>query len=307
MRLFVLTPSLLVGALGACAGPVSQPVIAPSAGSASSPASAPSPLAAVSKSAAEVSAKADEMGMTGVLSEEAFAALHALRTDGAPSPRGQAVALSDGSAAYLSLPAGDGPHPAVIVIHEWWGLNDHIRHWADRLAADGYAALAVDLYGGRVATAREDALAYMKSVDQTKGRATLVAARDFLRTDQRVRAASIGSIGWCFGGGWSLQAALTMSDLDAAVIYYGRLVTDPDALSKIEAKVLGVFGNLDRGIPPSAVDAFEKAMTEAGRDLKVLRYDANHAFANPSSARYDKAAATEAFTEVRAFLAAHLK
>ena len=98
-----------------------------------------------------------------------------------------------------------------------------------------------------------------------------------------------------------------MANLTAAVIYYGRLINDPDALAPIRAEILGVFGNQDRGIPPAAVDEFEKAMATAGKSLKVLRFDAKHAFANPSSARYDQAAAERAFGEVRAFLAAQLK
>ena len=159
------------------------------------------------------------------------------------------------------------------------------------------------MYGGQVATKPDDAMKYMKAVDADKGKATLFAARDFLRNDPRINAPKLASIGWCFGGGWSLQAALNLPKLDAAVIYYGRLVTDSDVLKGINANVLGVFGNLDRGIPPESVDAFEAAMKTAGRSLKVLRYDANHAFANPSSGRYDQASATKAFAEVQAFLA----
>ena len=252
-------------------------------------------------------AAAGDTGPTGILSEEAFKALHVHREDAPPPARGTEMKLSDGTRAYLSLPKGDGPHPGLIVIHEWWGLNDNIRHWADRLAADGYAAVAVDMYGGQVATQPNDAMTYMKAVKADAAKTTLLAADRFLRNDPRVKAPTVGSIGWCFGGGWSLQAALNMPALDAAVIYYGRLVTDADKLKPIQAKVLGVFGNLDRGIPPASVDAFEKAMTDAGRDVKILRYEANHAFANPSSGRYDEASAKAAFAEVRTFLAATLK
>ena len=291
----------------ACATQPGAPVNGASSTDAAASMPSSTDAAASMPSSADAASVAQSAGLTGVLSEEAFAALHALRTDAAPRLAGAQVTLSDGTSAYLSVPPGDGPHPGVIVIHEWWGLNDHIRHWADRLAADGYAALAVDLYRGRVATAREDALKYMKSVDQAQGRATIQAARDFLKSDPRARASRVGAIGWCFGGGWSLQAALTLPDLKAAVIYYGRLVTDSAALSQINANVLGVFGNHDRGIPPSAVDAFEKAMADAGRSLRVLRFEANHAFANPSSARYDATSAEKAFGAVRAFLASNLK
>jgi len=134
------------------------------------------------------------------------------------------------------LPEGaTAPLPAVIVIHEWWGLNDHVRHWADRLAADGYAALAVDLYGGKVATTPDEAMAAMKSVDEAKAKAKsmLAAAHRFLADDPRIDAKRRGVIGWCFGGAWSLQHAIAEADLDAAVIYYGRLSTEPAQLAKI--------------------------------------------------------------------------
>ncbi|MEL7369498.1 MAG: dienelactone hydrolase family protein [Myxococcota bacterium] len=294
MRIAVLTSLFLF----ACAAPAVE-----------GPASrAASQAASVANKASSMAASAPaEMGLTGILGEEAFKALHVLRTDLPPRARGKDMKLSDGSAAYLSLPAGDGPHPGVIVIHEWWGLNDNIRHWADRLAADGYAALAVDLYAGRVATVPNDAMTFMKSVKADEAKATLMAAYKMLTTDDRIKAPKVGSIGWCFGGGWSLQAALNMPALDAAVIYYGRLVTDAKALGAINAKALGIFGNLDKGIPPASVDAFEAAMKTAGRDLKVLRFDANHAFANPSSGRYDQPSAEKAFAAVRTFFSANLK
>ena len=114
-------------------------------------------------------------------------------------------------------------------------------------------------------------------------------------------------VGWCFGGGWSLQHALQAPDLDGAVIYYGRLVTDPVQLKAIKAPLLGVFGDQDRGIPPKVVNAFAKALDEAGVKHTILRYDAQHAFANPSSGRYDAKAAEDAWKKVRAFLAKRLK
>ena len=115
----------------------------------------------------------------------------------------------------------------------------------------------------------------------------------------RVKATRRACIGWCFGGGWSLQLALHEPKLDAAVIYYGRLVDDVEQLRGIRAPVLGIFGDKDRGIPPTAVDAFAKAMEQAGRDCRIVSYDADHAFANPSGANYDQANATKAWTEVR--------
>lgn len=244
---------------------------------------------------------------TGILSEQDFAALHELTEAQAPPPRGETIELAGGK-AYLSLPEGAAaPLPAVVVIHEWWGLNDHIRHWTDRLAADGYAALAVDLYDGAVATDRDQALALMKGVDEARARAVLDAAHRFLAEDPRVEASKRGVVGWCFGGGWSLQHALRQPDLDAAIVYYGHLETDPAVLAKIQAPLMGVFGNQDAGIPPAAVDAFEAAMKKAGKSLELHRYDAQHAFANPSSGRYNPEAAEDAWAHARAFFGQHLR
>lgn len=243
---------------------------------------------------------------TGPLDETAFKALHQLRTDQAPTLRGQTIDLAGGK-AYLSLPAGQPPFPALLVIHEWWGMNQHIEHWADRLAGAGYAALAIDLYGGKVATTPDEAMAAMKAVDKAQAAATITAGLDLLARDPRITAAHRGVIGWCFGGGWSLQTALAHPELDAAVIYYGQLETDPAKLGAIKAKVLGVFGTRDTGIPPASVDAFEAGLEQAGVDGRVLRYDADHAFANPSGARYDEPAATAAWAEVERFLAANLR
>ena len=195
----------------------------------------------------------------------------------------------------------------MIVIHEWWGLNDHIRHYADRLAAEGYAAIAVDLYDGKVATTPEEAMGLVKSVDEARAKEVLAAAHAFLAQDQRVSASKRGAIGWCFGGAWSLQHAIATPDLDAAVIYYGRLVDDPAQLGKIRADVLAIFGKQDQSIPMEAVDRFEAAMKKAGRSIAVHRYDANHAFANPSSPRYEQAAAADAWEQTRKFFAEHLR
>lgn len=239
---------------------------------------------------------------TGPLTEEQFKALHPPPA-AAPMPgRGTAIQLA-GSRAYLSLPGGEGPFPAILVIHEWWGLNAHIEHWADRLASAGWAALAVDLYGGVVATDRDTAMAAVKAVDRTKAAATIKAGLDFLAGDPRVRAPKRAVIGWCFGGGWSLQTALAHPDLDGAIIYYGQLETDPAKLAAIKARVLGVFGKRDAGIPPEQVSAFEAGLKQAGVRAEILSYDAEHGFANPSNPKYDQINAAAAWNHVLAFLA----
>ncbi|KIG17859.1 Dienelactone hydrolase family protein [Enhygromyxa salina] len=244
---------------------------------------------------------------TGILSEDAFAALHQLTEAEAPPLHGQTIELGGGH-AYLALPEGaTGPVPAVVVIHEWWGLNDHIRHWADRLAEDGYAALAVDLYAGGVATDPQGAMSLMKTVDPAQAQAMLSAAHEFLATDPRIQAPHQAVIGWCFGGGWSLRDAIATPGLDAAVIYYGNPVTDPAELAKIEAPLLGVFANDDQAIPPAVVDELATALEGAGKSIELHRYDAQHAFANPSNARYQQAEAADAWAHTRRFLAKHLR
>lgn len=251
---------------------------------------------------------------TGVLDEKEFAALHELSQAEVPELHGADIRLrvpTEGGdeareeTAYLSLPEGR-PRGGVVVIHEWWGLNRHVRNWTDRLAADGYAALAVDLYGGVVATDRDGASAAVRGVVAEDALATLRAAHRFLVEDERIEAERTGVVGWCFGGGWSLQLAIAEPELDAAVVYYGRLVDDVETLGRIRAPVLGVFGTEDRGIPVEGVLGFADAMKRAGREFELRMYDAEHAFANPSSARYDAEHAAEAWVEVRTFFREHL-
>jgi carboxymethylenebutenolidase len=251
--------------------------------------------------------QAEPTPITGPLSEEQFKALHTLKEGAAPPPCGTTVDLA-GTRAYLSLPPNQkAPYPGIIVIHEWWGLNNHIQHYSDRLAAEGYAALAVDLYGGKIATSPDTALAYVKAVDPAAALRIMQAADLFLTQDTRVRAPKRGAIGWCFGGGMALQLALKAPDLSAVVMYYGQPVMDPAELKAIKAPLLGIFGNLDGSIPPKTVNEFEKALKDAGVKHEILRYDAEHAFANPSNPHYDLVHAAEAWERVRSFLARELK
>lgn len=197
--------------------------------------------------------------------------------------------------------------PGIIVIHEWWGLNDNIRRMADKLAAEGYTALAVDLYNGRVAKSPDSAGTYARSVKQEQAIDNLTQAYNYLSEDQG--AGNIGVIGWCFGGGWSLRAALAHPrKIDATVIYYGRLVTDPDRLQKLQMPVLGIFGGEDEGIPPKTVRQFETALNKAGVSNSIHIYEgAGHAFANPSGERYVEEAARDAWQKTTSFFEKHLK
>jgi len=209
---------------------------------------------------------------------------------------------------YLAKPEGaEGDLPGIIVIHEWWGLNDNIRMMTRRLAGEGYVALAVDLYNGKVAESPDSAGTYARSVEQEPALDNLTQAYNYL-TENR-NAKMVGSIGWCFGGGWSLQTALAMPEMiDATVIYYGRLVTNKDRLEKLTMPILGIFGAEDDGIPPSAVNEFEAALNDVGVTNSIHIYDgAGHAFANPSGNRYKKDAAEDAWMKTTAFFEEHLK
>lgn len=210
---------------------------------------------------------------------------------------------------FLARPADAAADaPGMIVIHEWWGLNENIESMARQLAGEGYLALAVDLYGGRVAEDRDTARALMT---EAGGRREAVEQnlRDAYAYLTGQGATKVGSIGWCFGGGWSLQTALLLPDqLAAAVVYYGRLETDRDRLATLTAPVLGHFGSEDQGIPIDGVRAFETALTELGKDARIHVYEgANHAFANPSGGRYDAAAAEQAWERTSTFLEEILK
>lgn len=209
---------------------------------------------------------------------------------------------------YLAKPAdAASSSPGIIVIHEWWGLNDNIRMMTDKLAGEGYTALAVDMYYGKVAESPDSAGTYARSVNQDEAVDNLTQAYNFLNGEQG--AENIGVIGWCFGGAWSLQTALAHPQkIDATVIYYGRLVTDAQQLEKLQMPVLGIFGAEDDGIPPKTVNAFESALNEAGVSNSIHIYEnAGHAFANPSGTRYNKEAAEDAWEKTTRFLEANLK
>jgi carboxymethylenebutenolidase len=271
---------------------------------ASKPEAEPPKPAAATPAAAAAPAPAPEP--LGGLTEEQFKAMHQPPAGTTIQPRGQMIDLA-GTKAYLSLPDGQPPFPGITVIHEWWGLNDNIKLWADRLADSGYAALAVDLYGGVVATKADAAMEAMSGVNPEKARAILLAAHQFLKDDPRVSAPRRASIGWCFGGGQSLQLAIAAPDLDACVIYYGQPVLDPTQLAKIHAAILGHFGTQDQSIPQMKLDDFDAALTKAGVAHEIKRYDAPHAFANPSNPAYDQVNAAAAWETTQAFLAKRLR
>lgn len=209
----------------------------------------------------------------------------------------------------LYTPEGKGPFPALVVIHEWWGLNDWVKEQASKLADQGYVTLAVDLYRGQVATTAEEAHELMRGVPSDRAQRDLQAAFEYLASDSSVRKNKIGSIGWCMGGGYSLDLALAEPRSAATVINYGHLASDASTLQKIQAPVLGIFGAQDRGIPVDSVRKFEKDLKSQGKSVEVVIYDdAGHAFENPNNKDgYRAADAQDAWNKTIAFLARNLK
>ena len=220
-------------------------------------------------------------------------------------------ATVDGEAVtgYFARPeAGGDSLPGLIVIQEWWGLNENVEAMARRLAGEGYQALAVDLYGGEVAETPDGAMQLMQAAMEREAALTdnLRQAHAYLT---EAGAPRVGTIGWCFGGMWSLRTALALPDaVDATVMYYGRPVTDAGQLGALTMPVLALFGGADESIPQSTVEAFDDALTQARVAHEVVVYPgAAHAFANPSGQAYDPEAAENAWDRTTSFFAAYLK
>jgi carboxymethylenebutenolidase len=209
----------------------------------------------------------------------------------------------------LYTPEGKGPFPAIIVIHEWWGLNDWVKEQASKLADEGYVALAIDLYRGKVATTPDQAHEIMRGVPEDRAKRDLHAAFEFLQAQPNVKKDRIASIGWCMGGGYSLDVALQEPTLRAAVINYGHLATAPESLKKINAAILGNFGGKDQGIPPEDVKKFEQTLKQDGKKVDIKIYpDAGHAFENPNNKTgYRAADADDAWQRTVSFLSNTLK
>jgi carboxymethylenebutenolidase len=224
----------------------------------------------------------------------------------------QAVTFPSGDETahgFLFLPKGPGPHPAVIVIQEWWGVTDWIKQQAASFASRGYVALAVDLYRGKVADTPDLAHELMRGLPQDQGVRDLTAGFQFLASRHDVKRDRIGAVGWCMGGGFAAQLAVAEPGLRAVAINYGALPTDKAALARINAAVLGNFGGQDRGITPESVHAFEANMKSLGRPVDVKIYpDAGHAFQNPDNkGGYRPDDAADALARIDKFFAATLQ
>jgi carboxymethylenebutenolidase len=206
------------------------------------------------------------------------------------------------ASAYF-IPAKKKSKKWLIVIQEWWGLNDHIKLEADKY----YAALgdmnviAVDMYDGKVAATPDSAMKLMRGADMGRMNAIIQGAIKNAGAD-----ASIYSVGWCFGGMWSLQTAILAGpQAKGSVMYYGRPENNMEKLKSIQCDIIGFFGNQDRSPSPEVVKEFENNMKLAGKNLSVNRYEANHGFANPSNPSFNPTATADAYAKAIDFLKAH--
>src|SRR6516162_89431 len=225
---------------------------------------------------------------------------------------GQPVSYQSGSetvSGILYTPEGKGPFPALVVIHEYWGLNDWVKEQASKLADQGYVVLAIDLYRGKVATTPDEAHQIMRGVPDDRATRDLLAASAYLRSLKSVDPARVGDIGWCMGGGYALNLAIADPKLKAAVINYGHLATDDATLKQINAAILGIFGGQDKGITPADVNKFESQMKALGKTVNIHSFpDAGHAFENSTNEQaYRADDAAQAWKLTTDFLEQHLK
>lgn len=209
---------------------------------------------------------------------------------------------------YIVFPADAIDVPAIILIHEWWGLNDDIKALAGRLAGEGFAVLAIDLFDGATATTSSEAEMLMSRA--TRDRAGLLGnirqAHTYL--SEFVLAPRIGTLGFGFGGNWSLESAIELGDgIDAVAMLYGQTISDESRLETIDAPVFGIFAENDESIPSREVVQFRGQLRDLGKRAEVLIYpDVMHGFANPSQRAYDQTAAEQAWNETVDFLVQEL-
>ena len=227
----------------------------------------------------------------------------------APEPRGNSLnyfSEDPNTSGYLTLPEGSGKKPGLIIVHEWDGLKTRVRQMADALADEGYVVLAADMYSGRTGSNTDENVALMNETraDPDKLVRNLDAAAKYLRGRDDVISDKIGTMGWCYGGGVVLTYAIGGENHAATAIFYGSLISDPEELKHIGHDVLGIFAENDRGIPPSDVRNFEKALYSAGIPNEIHIYDdVGHGFflwVDRKESR--RKAATDAWKRLKSFL-----
>lgn len=220
----------------------------------------------------------------------------------APAAAGLATGMVDYEDAdgeqlmgYLARPDEPGRRPAVVVIQEWWGLNEHIKDVTRRFADEGFVALAPDLYHGQVTSEPDEARKLVMELDMAEAVREIQRAVDFLQGQEYVAGPKVGVVGFCMGGGLVLQTALAEEDLGAGVVFYGRPLS-PEEAGQVRGPILGLFGAEDGGIPVDAAQAMHAAFDEAGIENEIQVYEgAPHAFFNDTRDSYNEAAAADAW------------
>ncbi len=222
----------------------------------------------------------------------------------AQATRSQTITTAGGREATAAVARPDSVAdvhvPVVLLVHEWWGLNDQIKAVAVELSRQGFLAVAVDLFQGRVVTTADEARALVEKVNPQEASAILSSWTAWARNHPDGNR-KVGVVGWCFGGGWALRAA-TLAPLDACVVYYGRADLSADQLGRLRGPVLGHFARHDTFITADVVAAFERGMKQAGKPFTLYWYDTGHAFANPTGDNYRKPEAQQAWTRTLDFL-----
>ena len=210
--------------------------------------------------------------------------------------------------AFVAWPAGNGKVPAMIVVHEWWGLGDQIKDVARRMAKEGYVAIVPDLYHGKVAETPEEAHELVRGLEDTRVFSELDAVAAWLHSQSRAQGRKYGIMGFCVGGGITLRYALHNPNLAAAVMYYGPTESDTAKLATLKAPLQGHFGADDQGIPPDHVDAMRAALKQAGKTADLYEYaGAGHAFMHDGKPSYRPDAAKVAWGRMLGFLQRYLK
>ncbi len=214
------------------------------------------------------------------------------------------IATANGKDAFYYEYKKNGAKKYLLVFQEWWGLNDHIKHESDKYADSlNFNVIAIDLYDGMVATTREEAGQYMQSNKKERSQEIITTIIQSLGNDIQ-----FATVGWCFGGGWSMQASLLAGKQSkACIIYYGMPETDIEKIKTLNADVLMIWPNQDQWINKEVVDTFKMNMKTAKKKLMVKEYNANHAFANPSNPKYSKEMGDDAFKASVKFIKEKLK
>jgi carboxymethylenebutenolidase len=225
--------------------------------------------------------------------------VYSTKTEDVTYPSGK-----DTLTGYLATPEKPGTHPVIILIHEWWGLNDWVKEQAQKFASLGYDVLAVDLYRGKVASTPDEAHELSRGVPQDRAMKDLQAAYDYMEARKDITKDRIAVVGWCMGGGYAVEFAVHQPRLSGVVVNYGSLPTDPNDLQQIAPPILGSFGADDKGITPADVHAFEDSMKKLGKYVEIKIYPgAGHAFENPNNTNgYRPDAAADAWQRTTIFL-----